>query len=68
MPKSMRADRPNGEGADLGAILARHRRQLVRRCGALAVRGTGVGVCDGALDAHGECVRYGSHVDETDVR
>lgn len=33
------------------------------RCGALARRGTGTGVCDRPLDEHGNCDRASAHVD-----
>lgn len=36
---------------------------MAKRCEALAVRGTGVGVCDRQLDEKGQCDRASSHVD-----
>jgi hypothetical protein len=35
----------------------------VVRCAAEAVKGTGTGVCDRILDAHGNCDRASQHVD-----
>lgn len=35
------------------------------RCGKLATKGTGVGVCDTPLDDHGNCSNASNHKDET---
>lgn len=37
-------------------------RELAQRCDQLARRGTGQGVCDAPLDAHGVCVNAGRHI------
>ncbi len=48
-------------GSSASAITAAGRR-AIKRCEALAHKGTGVGTCDRPLDEHGNCDRAASHV------
>jgi hypothetical protein len=40
----------------------------MRHCEEFAVRGTGYGMCDAPLDAHGTCARAGDHRDSVTLR